>query len=61
MNAKAKKTVLEVQQQSDGTYSVFDAETGYTVTEGLQQQNYDSIVTRMATDRDGDWIEIKAE
>ncbi len=53
--------VLRVQRQADGTYSVFDAETGCAVTEGLQQQNYDILVNRMAADRGGDWEEIDAD
>lgn len=50
--------VLQVQRQANGTYSVFDALTGNTVTEGLQSQNYDVVVGRMAEDRGGSWEEI---
>ena len=60
MNTKSK-IVLQVQRQANGTYSVFDAENGYSVTEGLQQQNYDVIADRMAAARGGDWEEIDAD
>lgn len=60
MNTKSK-IVLQVQRQANGTYSVFDAETGYSVTEGLEQRNYDVIADQMAAARGGDWEEIEAD
>lgn len=51
--------VLQVQRQTNGTYSVFHVD-GWTVTVGLQPQNYDIIADQMAADFGGEWEEIPA-
>lgn len=56
---RSRKIVLQIQRQANGTYSAFDAKTGYTATEGLQEQSYHSTADRMAADRGGDWEEIE--